>query len=199
MHVSPVKATYIVFASFSLIAIVSLQSFLLEYVPSKFAIYVLRYGVFAFLTLFFSYFMFVYRWKGCGKTSWQMQMENLDSNPEKIMPILLSPVAWLVFLGGFVWCEQRWMAYPTKWFASNITVKELYCGSTKKLGKTSLKRLTIESTSLDGREQFDFPWPANMSPECPGRIRVVGYEWLWGTYISSVEMINKKEKPPKKE
>jgi hypothetical protein len=174
--------------SFVIFYFISLQSMFLPYSPSKFSTYLIQFCLSFLLIILFVFFGFFYEWKKIGKTSWRMIAEKLPRRIDRTKKMIFFIFAIPVFSFGVTYCLQFWPAYPTKWFAKDVSTVDVFCRSTKMWGGRyrNKVKITVGSINVNTEDNFEFPWPAHASPKCPEVIKLTARSWLFGAYISEI-------------
>jgi vacuolar-type H+-ATPase subunit I/STV1 len=155
------------------------------YAPTPIVAY-LQGGLFIFLAAGYVYFGFVFKWPKQQKTGWELLSQRIPTNTGKVIKFITIVGLIPIFFGTVVWIVGRWAAYPTKYFAQEQVAIGLDCVSKNTWGKSSRGLVIIEGIRHDSGEYIKFPWLAEMAPDCPGTIVVIGRAWMLGVYVNEI-------------
>lgn len=184
------SSTVIAFLSFLSFYAMTITSLFESYAPSSLASFLMRYGIGALMLGLGVFFGFMYKWPSFGQTSWSWISASLTTASSKRKKLAMLIVSLIVFPVLVAFSTQRWLAYPTKWFATNETIMMIECSSSKMWGKAIRNRVMIEGVDMESGEMVAFPWPTDQSPSCPGRLLLSGRSWMFGTFVTSISLVH---------
>ncbi len=180
------SATALAVLSFALFYAVSSASMLEPYAPSALASFVMRYGVAILILGTGLYFGFIHKWPSWGESSWARISRSLPSPRAKWQRLVVLVVCLGAFAVIVAFGTQRWLAFPTKWMASDSVSKVAHCETAASWGKRFRGEVMIEGTDQSTGDRIDFPWPSSLAPKCPGSIVIVGRQSPFGIYVTAV-------------
>jgi hypothetical protein len=186
MKMNQVSAIALTTLSSALFYAVSFSSMLEPYAPSTLASVVMRYGVAAAIVGVGLYFGFFFKWPSWGDTSWGRISRSLPTARAKRLKMAVLVASLVIFAAIVAFGTQRWMAYPTKWIATESVSTVVRCESALQWGKGFRRVVMVKAANLSTGEKIEFPWPTSAGLHCPGSFLLNGRRSRLGIYVTAV-------------